>query len=181
MSCFSFQMLLFFPYSELKKGTFLVASPDIEGGIFYRSVVLLCDHSPVGSFGLIVNKPLHIQLEEDFFGLEGSNAQIDMRAGETDKCEIIDSENLTSLAISISESLKHIGNLDVDVMEDKNGNLFCLDFNPRFGGGYPASHLAGMNFLEAIIDMKNNSPVNLPKKPSLITLMKGISLYSMEK
>ncbi len=52
------------PYSELKKGTFLVASPDIQGGIFYRSVVLLCDHSPVGSFGLIVNKPLDIELEE---------------------------------------------------------------------------------------------------------------------
>ena len=69
------------PYSELKKGTFLIASPDIEGGIFYRSVVLLCDHSPVGSFGLIVNKPLDVELEENFFGLEGYNVQIDMRAG----------------------------------------------------------------------------------------------------
>ena len=48
------------PYLDLKKGTFLVASPDIKSGIFYRSVVLLCDHSAVGSFGLIINKPLDI-------------------------------------------------------------------------------------------------------------------------
>lgn len=69
------------PYADLKKGTFLVASPDIESGIFYRSVVLLCDHSAIGSFGLIVNKPLDLELEEDFFGLQGSNAKVEMRAG----------------------------------------------------------------------------------------------------
>ncbi len=69
------------PYSELKKGTFLVASPDIESGIFYRSVVLLCDHSPVGSFGLIINKPLDVELEDDLFDLEGTEGKVDMRAG----------------------------------------------------------------------------------------------------
>ncbi|MCB1109808.1 MAG: YqgE/AlgH family protein [Chlamydiia bacterium] len=67
------------PYSDLKKGTFLIASPDIEGGIFYRSVVLLCDHSPMGSFGLIVNKPLEIEVEEDFLGF--GEEPVEMRAG----------------------------------------------------------------------------------------------------
>ena len=58
------------PYSELKKGSFLVASPEIDDGIFFRSVVLLCDHSPVGSFGLIVNKPLEIEAPEEILDLE---------------------------------------------------------------------------------------------------------------
>ncbi|MCB1115497.1 MAG: YqgE/AlgH family protein [Chlamydiia bacterium] len=69
------------PYAELKKGTFLIASPDITGGIFYRSVVLLCDHSTVGSFGLIVNKPLDLELEEDLFGMDAEEGKIEMRAG----------------------------------------------------------------------------------------------------
>jgi len=54
------------PYSELKKGTFLIASPDIDSGIFFRCVILLCDHNPRGSFGLIVNKPLEVTMEYNF-------------------------------------------------------------------------------------------------------------------
>jgi len=70
------------PYSELKKGTFLVASTDITSGIFFRSVVLLCDHSPVGSFGLIINKPLEMDTESDLLELgDLVDTDIQMRAG----------------------------------------------------------------------------------------------------
>jgi putative transcriptional regulator len=69
------------PYSVLKKGTFLIASPDIDSGIFYRSVVLLCDHSSIGSFGLIVNKPLEIDIEDSLLGLEDLEEPLEMRAG----------------------------------------------------------------------------------------------------
>lgn len=69
------------PYSELKKGTFLVASPDIESGIFQRSVVLLCDHSPIGSFGLIVNKPLDVEMEEGLLGISDEEGHVEIRAG----------------------------------------------------------------------------------------------------
>jgi len=54
------------PYSELKKGVFLIASPDISGGVFFRGVVLLCDHSSAGSLGLIVNKPLEVDMPNVF-------------------------------------------------------------------------------------------------------------------
>ncbi|NGX48150.1 MAG: hypothetical protein K1000chlam3_01540, partial [Chlamydiae bacterium] len=46
------------PYSELSKGSFLIASPEIDAGIYFRSVVLICEHTPSGSFGLIINKPV---------------------------------------------------------------------------------------------------------------------------
>ena len=70
------------PYSELKKGCFLVASPDISDGIFFRSVVLLCDHSPVGSFGIIINKPLDLELPEEMLAMkELEETEIAMRAG----------------------------------------------------------------------------------------------------
>jgi putative transcriptional regulator len=69
------------PYSLLKKGSFLIATPEIASGMFARSVILICEHSPVGSFGLIVNKPLHIDLPEDLLDLKHlSNPNVHLRA-----------------------------------------------------------------------------------------------------
>lgn len=53
------------PYAELKKGTLLIASPDISSPLYFRSVILLCEHFSGGSFGLILNKPLHLEMPED--------------------------------------------------------------------------------------------------------------------
>lgn len=70
------------PYSQLVKGTLLVASPDQEQGVFSRSVVLLCDHSSIGSFGLIINKSLDIELPDDILDPgETVNPHIQMRGG----------------------------------------------------------------------------------------------------
>lgn len=70
------------PYSMLKKGSLLIASPEITQGIFCRSVLLLCEHSPSGSFGLIINKPLHVDLPDDLINLTtAANPKIYVRAG----------------------------------------------------------------------------------------------------
>ncbi|MDF2549323.1 MAG: hypothetical protein K0S07_390 [Chlamydiales bacterium] len=70
-----------FPYSQIQKGTFLIASPEIESGIFFRSVVLICEHNAQGSFGLLVNKPLQLELPDELFNLEESHPRLDIRAG----------------------------------------------------------------------------------------------------
>lgn len=44
----------------LYKGLFLIASPEIDHPFYKRSVLLLCDHTPAGSFGLTVNKVFEI-------------------------------------------------------------------------------------------------------------------------
>ncbi len=70
------------PYSHLDKGTLLVASPDIEEGIYYRSVMLVCEHSASGSFCLIVNKPIEMLLPDEIINTkEIANPDIQMRAG----------------------------------------------------------------------------------------------------
>ena len=70
------------PYSELTKGSFLIASPEIDAGIYFRSIVLICEHTPNGSFGLIINKPVEIELPEDLINLKNQeNANIGIRAG----------------------------------------------------------------------------------------------------
>ncbi len=39
------------------KGKLLIAMPSIQGDDFSHSVVFLCDHSPEGAMGLVLNKP----------------------------------------------------------------------------------------------------------------------------
>lgn len=79
-----------------------------------------------------------------------------MRAGETDKAQTVDNEEIRTIGRILGENLKHIGNLDVDVFE-KDGIYYVLELNPRFGGGFPFSYEAGVNFPKAIIEwLKGN-------------------------
>ncbi len=67
---------------QIEKGTFLIASPDIENGIFFRGVILLCEHNASGSFGILINKPLELDLPEEIINLESiANPHVQIRAG----------------------------------------------------------------------------------------------------
>lgn len=80
-----------------------------------------------------------------------------MRAGETDEAVILgeqdpEYETLRTLGKQISEGFSHIGNMDVDViLNPENMRPYVIDMNARFGGGYPFSHLAGMNLPAAYL------------------------------
>ena len=74
-----------------------------------------------------------------------------MRAGETDKAMTVDHPGLRKFGSRIGENLGHIGNLDCDFFETEDGELYLLEMNPRFGGGYPFSHEAGANLPGAIL------------------------------
>lgn len=74
-----------------------------------------------------------------------------MRAGETDKAVTRDIPEIREIGQKIGEALKHIGNLDVDIMQNANGEYCVLELNPRFGGGFPFSYEAGVNMPKAII------------------------------
>ena len=55
--------------------------------------------------------------------------------------------------------------------EDVNGKLKFIEINPRFGGGTYFSTLAGINFVEVILDLINEKQVNLPN-PKEITVLR---------
>jgi carbamoyl-phosphate synthase large subunit len=76
-----------------------------------------------------------------------------MRAGETDQATTIHHTTLLDVGVQLAEALKHVGPLDVDAFLDKNGKICVLELNPRFGGGYPVSHLAGADFPGLIVRM----------------------------
>lgn len=72
------------------------------------------------------------------------------RAGECELAETVEEERLTELGRRIGTELRHVGVLDVDVIE-QDGVLYVLELNPRFGGCYPFSHMAGANLPAAYI------------------------------
>lgn len=70
------------PYSTIEKGTLLISTPEIETGIFFRSVVIICEHNASGTFGLIINKPLDVELPEEIININQlANPRVGLRAG----------------------------------------------------------------------------------------------------
>lgn len=73
-----------------------------------------------------------------------------MRAGETDKAVTADNAEIREIGFKLGKALRHVANLDCDVLE-RDGRYYVLELNPRFGGGYPFSQEAGVNLPLAIL------------------------------
>ena len=84
--------------------------------------------------------------------------KIAMRSGETDKCVSVHNNLVSKTMLHLAEELGHIGNLDCDVIVS-NGIPYVIDMNPRFGGGYPATHAIGVNLIEILWKMLNGESV----------------------
>ena len=78
-----------------------------------------------------------------------------MRAGETDSAMVVQNNRIEEFARKIGKSLHHIADLDVDILITES-EIYLLDMNARFGGGYPFSHLAGVNVPKAIFKWIRN-------------------------
>lgn len=98
--------------------------------------------------------------------LEGNNVGVSvkhklaMRAGETDKAITVNNKEVYKIGKTLGENLKHVGNLDVDVMQRSEKDYCVLELNPRFGGGFPFSYEAGVNFPKAIISWLKGETVD---------------------
>lgn len=76
--------------------------------------------------------------------------KIAMRSGETDCAVTVNDSNLQELGRRLGLLMKHCANMDVDVFR-VGSEYYILEMNARFGGGYPFSHVAGVNLPAAII------------------------------
>lgn len=83
-----------------------------------------------------------------------------MRSGETDSAITKNDKVLQLLGEKLSQKLKHIGNLDSDWFRTKD-EVFILEMNCRFGGGYPFTHLAGANLPRVLIDLIQSNSFNM--------------------
>lgn len=84
--------------------------------------------------------------------------KISMRSGETDKAITVCDDDIFNVAIELGEKLGHFGPLDCDIFRCKE-KIYILDLNPRFGGGYPFTHLAGVDFTKLILRMYNDEQI----------------------
>ena len=107
--------------------------------------ILIQEGLPGAEFGLDILNDLSGRTEFVY-----AKRKLGMRAGETDKSELVDCPVLNEIGERIGSALKHIGNLDCDVFYDGE-KAVVLELNPRFGGGYPFSHTLGANYPNAIL------------------------------
>jgi len=63
-------------HTSLKAGALLVAPPMQWDPNFRRAVILVCEHSDSGSFGLILNRSLTLVMEQVFEDLPGFDEEI---------------------------------------------------------------------------------------------------------
>ncbi len=84
--------------------------------------------------------------------------KIAMRSGETDKAITISDDRILVKVKNLVSCLKPFGPIDIDILEN-SGKLYFIDLNPRFGGGYPASHMSGINFLELALATESGKTI----------------------
>ncbi|WP_271424716.1 ATP-grasp domain-containing protein [Aequorivita sinensis] len=135
---------------KLKRTILAEASKDFED-----TSLLIQEKIPGKEFGMDVLN----DFEGNYIGTF-VREKLSMRSGETDKAISIIDERFEEIGKIIGENLKHIGNLDCDVFV-YNNKLYLLELNPRFGGGYPFSHEAGVNTAAIYIEwLKGNSEIS---------------------
>lgn len=78
--------------------------------------------------------------------------RLEIRAGEVSKGVTIYDPRIEELVVSIAKQLPGAyGVLNIQLLFDtQQDKYFVLELNPRFGGGYPLSHEAGGNLIEAM-------------------------------
>lgn len=123
------------PYSQIEKGTFLISTPDIEMGLFFRCVVLICEHNPNGSFGLVVNKLLNLELPPEIMNMDTlANPHVAIHAGgpiQTNQMMLLhDSDAIPGQTLKVTDGVHLGGDLAFlqEALLDSNGPHMLLCF-----------------------------------------------------
>lgn len=144
------------PYTHLDKGTFLVSSPDIAPGFFSRSVLLICEHTGKGSFALVVNKSIELELPEEVVMTEQMlNPHVSLRAGgpmqNSQMMLLHSSSEIPQQTIEVAEGIFLGGDLQFlhETVAKANGPhlLLCFGFTGWEPGQLEREFLDGKWFL----------------------------------
>lgn len=105
-----------------------------------------------------------------------------MRSGETDAAITVMDRSINEVISKLGNLLKHVSIIDIDVIK-KDNKFYIIDINPRFGGGYPFSHAAGINLPNAILDWYFGEEINQKHFDYNVNILslKGIALATKSK
>lgn len=84
-------------------------------------------------------------------------------AGETLLTKSIEHDKAISLVLRLLECSPIPGPIDVDLIETDR-QIYFIEINTRFGGGYPGSHLANADFTGAMVAAVNKEDTGPMKK-----------------
>lgn len=137
--------------------------------------------------GKWVAQPLNAGIEYNvdiFRDVDGSVAgtstkrKWSMRSGETDTATVLlnPPPEVVQAAVRAIEGLEVSGNVDVDVILDSNDNPVVIDVNPRFGGGYAFSAIAGYRAGEAIWQIARRETVSPLRTEREVTAAKHVAV-----
>ncbi|WP_339229747.1 ATP-grasp domain-containing protein [Oceanobacillus sp. FSL K6-2867] len=117
--------------------------------------------------------------------------QLDMRGGDIDRCITVNIPELTDIAEQLGKRFGHAGYMNTDIYF--NGTAYyVIDINPRFGGGYAFTHLAGADIPAAIIALTagkevqedwlhQKSDIELARHDTVVSINKQKMMQVLEK
>lgn len=116
-----------------------------ESAMDFENSVLIQEKLPGGEYNLDIINDLAGNYQNTIV-----KKKFAIRAGETDCAKIVNDAGLKKFGEVLGKKLRHTADLDVDVF-CQNGTIYILEMNARFGGGYPFSHISGVNLPLAIV------------------------------
>ncbi|MCF7806859.1 MAG: YqgE/AlgH family protein [Simkaniaceae bacterium] len=125
-------------FNHLQKGLFLIASPEIDHPFYRRSVLLLCDHTPAGSFGLAVNKPFEVDtldpllIESELPSLENITTRSGGLMQPMQMMLLHTSKDIPDQTLQVSEDIYLGGDLEFlekTIAEQSQQLLLCFGYS----------------------------------------------------
>lgn len=155
------------------KSTFL-DDPVPEG---HLNTIIIQQHIKGEEFGMDVVNDLNGNYVKTYV-----KRKLGMRSGETDGAVTIRNQEYESIGKRISIAFEHLSILDIDFIVNDNSEVYIIDMNPRFGGGYPFTHQAGVNLPAMIVSwLRGESPnEKFCEMADGVLSVKGISLFSKQ-
>lgn len=144
-----------------------------ESAVDFAQSIIIQEAMPGTEYGLDVINNLTGEYQTTII-----KKKLAMRSGETDVAVTVDIPLLAGIGKQLAHICKHPAIMDVDVFYD-GVKAYILEINPRFGGGYPFSHAAGVHLPKAIVNW--HLGINVSEQQCLTPVigtksMKGITL-----
>ncbi len=152
-----------------RKGSLLVSDPNVlSDSSFSRSVILLSEHSPKGSVGFILNKPLNITLRDIFPDLD-SNLRI-YNGGPVEQENLYFIHNIPDVinnSIEISDGIYWGGDFDTLISLIREHKIKRTNIRFFLGySGWEADQLETEADMESWIVIENTHHQKLLQIPS---------------
>ena len=96
--------------------------------------------------------------------------RLQIKAGISSKGQVIKHKQIENLCKDLCLYLKLKGPVCIQLKDDPKGNPKFIEVNPRLGGGTYFSTLAGANFLDLILKIKNNQEYTIPELKEITVL-----------